>query len=122
MSRRARARARLAQVQPTCKRVVLHTDGKSVRSAWIQWWTFLAKADPAALTRLAVSALLKRSGHVIDLYNGALEDLWRSWHQIADPIVAGALRLTAESGVRRGCRYPSLSRSGEAGSELEILS
>ena len=89
----ARARIRLAQVQPTCERVVLHTDGKSTRSAWIQWWTFLAQADPAALTRLAVPALLKRCGHAYDLYNGALEDLWRSWHRLADPIVAGALRL-----------------------------
>jgi hypothetical protein len=89
----ARARIRLARVQPTCERVVLHTDRKSTRSAWIQWWTFLAKADPAALTRLAVPALLKRCGHVNDLYNGALEDLWRSWHRLADPIVAGALRL-----------------------------
>jgi hypothetical protein len=89
----ARARARLAQVQPACERVVLHTDRKSVRAAWTQWWTFLAKADPAALTRLAVPALLKRSGHVNDLYNGALEDLWRSWYQLADPIVASALRL-----------------------------
>ncbi|KAA9374890.1 hypothetical protein F5972_30290 [Microbispora cellulosiformans] len=89
----ARARIRLAQVQPTCERVVLHTDGKSTRSAWTQWWTFLAKADPAALTQLAVPALLKRCGHVYDLYNGALEDLWRSWHRLADPVVAGALRL-----------------------------
>jgi hypothetical protein len=53
----------------------------------------LAKADPAALTRLAVPALLKRCGHVYNLYNRALEDLWRSWHHLADPIVAGALRL-----------------------------
>ncbi|MFE2612069.1 hypothetical protein ACFXA2_00425 [Micromonospora chalcea] len=89
----ARAQVRLAQLQPTCERVVLHTDGKSTRSAWTQWWTFLAQADPAALTRLAVPALLKRCGHVNDLYNGALEDLWRSWHHLADPIVAGALRL-----------------------------
>lgn len=89
----ARARIRLAQVQPTCERVVLHTDRKSTRSARIQWWTFLAKADPAALTRLAVPPLLERCGHVNDLYNGALEDLWRSWYRLADPIVAGALRL-----------------------------
>ena len=88
-----RARIRLAQVQPTCERVVLHTDGKSTRGAWIQWWTYLAAADPAALTQLAVPAMLKRSGHVNDLYNGALEDLWRSWYHLADPIVAGALRL-----------------------------
>ncbi|MDX8031741.1 ATP-binding protein [Lentzea sp. BCCO 10_0856] len=89
----AQARIRLAQVQATCERVVLHTDGKSTRSAWIQWWTFLAQADPAALTQLVVPALLKRSGRVYDLYNGALEDLWRSWHRLADPIIAGALRL-----------------------------
>ncbi|QFY11512.1 hypothetical protein GBF35_37435 [Nonomuraea phyllanthi] len=89
----ARARIRLAQVQPTCERVVLHTDRKETRSAWTQWWACLAKADPAALTRLVVPALLKRCGRVNDLYNGALEDLWRSWYHVADPIVAGALRL-----------------------------
>ncbi|WP_203902900.1 hypothetical protein [Virgisporangium aliadipatigenens] len=89
----ARARVRLAKVQGTCERVVLHTDGKSTRSAWNQWWTFLAKADPAALVSLAVPALLQRCGHVYDLYNRALEDLWRSWHHLVDPIVAAALRL-----------------------------
>nr|WP_147455184.1 hypothetical protein [Saccharothrix australiensis] len=89
----ARARLRLAQVQSTCQQVVRHTDGKDTRSSWPQWWTLLAEADPAALTGLAVPALLQRCGHLSDLYNDALEDLWRTWHQHADPVVAGAFRL-----------------------------
>ena len=87
------ARIRLAQLQSTCERVTRHTDGKSTHAAKEQWWATLAKADPAGLTRLVVPTLLKRGGHVNDLYDGALEDVWRSWYQSADPIVAGALRL-----------------------------
>ena len=90
---RGRAQVRLARLQATCKRVLRHTDGKSTRGAWIQWWKLLAEADPAALTRLAVSALLEQCGEAYDLYNGALEELWRSWHHEADPIVAALLRL-----------------------------
>ncbi|EWM13759.1 ATP-binding protein [Kutzneria sp. 744] len=89
----SRARARLAQVQPTCERVARHTDGKETRAAKIQWWATLAEADPAGLTRLVIPTLLEQCGHVNDLYGGALEDVWRSWYQSADPVVAGALRL-----------------------------
>ena len=89
----ARARTRLARVQPTCDRVNLHTDRKSIRGTWTLWWRYLATADPAALTQLIVPARLQRCGQAHDLHNGALEDLWRTWQHRADPIVAGALRL-----------------------------
>ncbi|MEX5710573.1 AAA family ATPase [Parafrankia sp. FMc6] len=88
-----RARIRLGRLQAACERVVLHTDRKSTRGAWPRWWNLLAKADPAALTRMAVPALLSRSGTSNDLYNDALEDLWKLWNHVADPIVAAALRL-----------------------------
>ncbi|WP_194918188.1 ATP-binding protein [Catenulispora rubra] len=88
-----RGRARLARLQPMCKRVLVHTDGRGTRAAWGQWWRALAQADPAALARLVVPALLQDCGHVHDLYNDALQDLWRAWHRKADPVIAGLLRL-----------------------------
>ncbi|MFD9725538.1 AAA family ATPase [Streptomyces sp. NPDC059072] len=88
-----RARVRLARAQATCERVVLHTDGRGTRRARAQWWAVLANADPEALVDLAVPALLHRCGRPYDLYNGALEDLWRCWQHRATPVVAALLRL-----------------------------
>ncbi|GGR99589.1 hypothetical protein GCM10010252_42870 [Streptomyces aureoverticillatus] len=90
---RNRARVRLARAQATCERVALHTDGRGTRRAWAQWWTVLAKADPAALVDLTVPALLRRCGKAYDLYNEAIEDVWRVWQHTATPIVAALLRL-----------------------------
>ena len=92
----ARGRAAVAKVQPLCERVPQHTDGKETRHAWSRWWKLLAVADPCALSRLIQPRLLSLCNDPNWLLQGARSDLWRAWHHRADPIVAGALRLTLE--------------------------
>jgi len=92
----ARARVSVARLQPLCERVPMHTDGKETRHAWSRWWELLAVADPCALSELTHSRLLNSCNDPNWLMHGARYDLWRAWHHRADPVVAGALRLTLE--------------------------
>ena len=92
----ARGREAVAKVQPLCERVPQHTDGRETRHAWSRWWQLLAAADPCALSRLILPRSLSSCNDPNWLLHGARSDLWRAWHHRADPIVAGALRLTLE--------------------------
>ena len=91
-----RGRAAVAKVQPLCERIPQHTDGKGTRHAWSRWWQLLAAVDPCTLSRLIQPRLLSSCNDPNWLLHGARSDLWRAWHHRADPIVAGALRLTLE--------------------------
>ncbi len=92
-----RGQERVALVQPLCERVPYHTDRKATRWAWDTWWDLLALADPVALARLAAPRLLQRCNQPNSLLHDALEGLWRSWCDRADPLLAGALRLTLDT-------------------------
>ncbi|WP_129773469.1 ATP-binding protein [Streptomyces sp. L-9-10] len=98
----ARGRARVAQLQPLCERLALHTDGKETHATRRQWWSVLAGADPTALARLAATGLLNDCNGPADLLHGARENLWHSWKDDADPVVATALRLTLDSPLLEG--------------------
>lgn len=98
----ARGRARVAQLQPLCGRLTLHTDGKETRAARPEWWRTLAGADPVALARLAATGLLGDCNGPNDLLHGAREDLWARWKDDADPVVTTALRLTLDSPLLEG--------------------
>jgi len=93
----SRGRARVARLQALCERVPIHTDLKETRGAWPRWWEMLAQADPAALARLASPTLLRACNDPNDLLHGARHEVWRAWQHKADPIVAGALRLTIDA-------------------------
>ncbi len=93
---RARGRTAVAKVQPLCERVLEHTDGKDTRHVGSRWWRLLAAADPCALSRLVQRRILSSCNDPNDTLHGARSDMWRAWHRRADPIVAGALRLTLE--------------------------
>jgi hypothetical protein len=108
----ARGRSRVGQVQPLCERVLLHTDGKETRSAWRRWWQLLAAADPAALARLAAPALLGDCNSPRTLLHDARYHLWKRWHEVADPAVAAALRLTLDSPLD-AADAPALARLAE---------
>ena len=99
---RARGRTCLASAQPLCERVRRHTDGKETRHAPKHWWRLLAQADPAALARLAVPHLLRDCNFPNPVRHQALIDMWRSWHTKADPLLAGALRLTLDTPLGPG--------------------
>ena len=99
---RDRGRARLASAQALCERVRWHTDGKGTSHAPQRWWRLLAQADPAALARLAARRLLRKCNAPSPLWHQALTDMWRSWHTDADPLLAGALRLTLETPLGPG--------------------
>lgn len=90
-------RTRLADVQPLCDRVVMHTDRRETRGAPPRWWRLLAQADPTALSQLASSALISECNDPNSVLHGARYDLWRTWQADADPVTAMALRLTLES-------------------------
>ena len=92
----ARSRAAVAKVQPLCDRVVQHTDGRETSHARSRWWQLLAAVDPCALSRLIQPKLLSSCNDPNWLLHGARSDLWRTWYHRADPIVAGALRLTLD--------------------------
>ena len=92
-----RGQERVALVQPLCERIPYHTDRKATRWAWGTWWDLLALADPVALARLAAPRLSQRCNQPDSLLHDALESLWRSWCDRADPLLAGALRLTLDT-------------------------
>ena len=94
-----RGRVSVAELQPLCERVPFHTDGRGTKHAWSRWWKLLARADPCALSRLIEPKLLGSCNDPDSLLQGARSDLWRAWHHRADPIVAGALRLTLDEAL-----------------------
>lgn len=98
----ARGRARVAQLQPLCERLALHTDGKETRAARRLWWSTLAGADPVAIAGLAATGLLKDCNDPNDLLHDARENLWYRWKDDVDPVVATALRLTLDSPLLEG--------------------
>ena len=99
---RVRGRTCLASAQPLCKRVRWHTDGKETSHAPEHWWGLLAQADPAALARLVAPHLLRNCNFPNPVRHQALTEMWRSWHTKADPLLAGALRLTLDTPVGPG--------------------
>ena len=92
----ARGRAAVAKLQGLCERIPQHTDGKETRHTRSRWWELLAAADPCALAKLIAPRLLGSCNDPNWLLHEARSDLWQAWHHRADPIVAGALRLTLE--------------------------
>ncbi|MGW3397319.1 AAA family ATPase [Streptomyces hydrogenans] len=98
----ARGRLRVAQLQPLCERLTLHTDGKETFAARRQWWSTLAGADPVGLARLSAIGLLSDCNGPNDLLHGARDSLWHKWKDEADPVVATALRLTLDSPLLEG--------------------
>ncbi|WP_037624146.1 AAA family ATPase [Streptomyces aureus] len=98
----ARGRARVARIQPLCERLVNHTDGKETRAARPQWWSVLARADPAALATFAATGLLSDCNGPNTLLHGAREDLWDAWSDTVDPVAATALRLTLNTPLLQG--------------------
>lgn len=93
----ARARIRIANVQGLCERVPLHTDKKETRHAWSRWWELLAKADPVSMVHIVVPQLLSKCNEPNWLLSGALENVWEEWHEHADSLLSGALRLTLDT-------------------------
>ena len=92
----ARGRVSVAKLQGICDRIPEHTDGKGTWHTPKRWWRLLAAADPCAAADLVTPALLGSCNNPNRLLQGARSDLWRAWHGRADPVVAGALRLTLE--------------------------
>ena len=92
----ARGRTAVAKLQPLCERVPQHTDGRGTNHTWGIWWELLAAADPCALSRMIQPRLLSSCNDPNGLLHGARSDLWGAWYHRADPMVAGALRLTLE--------------------------
>lgn len=93
---RRNGQKRVALVQPLCERIPFHTDFKETRAAWVQWWMLVGLVDPAACSQLAARTLLHKCNRPNWVVHGALEDLWRSWCERADPVLAGALRFTLD--------------------------
>ncbi|MEI5674971.1 MULTISPECIES: hypothetical protein [unclassified Nocardioides] len=89
-----RARARLPALQEICEHVIMHTDGKGTSGAPGRWWDLLAAADPSGLVSLVAPALHASCNDPDDVLQEGLTEVWRRWAAHADPIVAGALRLT----------------------------
>ena len=92
----ARGRISVAKLQGICNRVPEHTDGKGTWRTPKAWWRLFAAADPCATADLITADLLGKCNNPNGLLHGARSDLWRAWHTHADPVVAGALRLTLE--------------------------
>ena len=90
----ASARARVAQLQSLCLRVVRHTDGKETYYCWPRWWAILAKLDPSAHASLVAARLLSECNDPNDVFDESRKEVWQHWHDRADPLVAGALRLS----------------------------
>lgn len=95
----SRRRELVSRLQPLCERVPWHTDRKETDHAWTQWWTLAGQADPVAVARRAAARLLSRCNNPDWVLHGALEDLWASWCEKADPLLAALLRLTLDTPV-----------------------
>ncbi|MBN1960113.1 MAG: ATP-binding protein [Deltaproteobacteria bacterium] len=102
-------RQRLQFLQPLCKRVVRHTDKDETRAAPGHWWKLLAAADPNAAAKTIATKLLSDCNQPDDLLETARYELWQAHFQLADPMVAGALRLTLDTGLSK-YDYEALNR------------
>jgi hypothetical protein len=91
-----RGRERVAVSQPIVERAAMHTDGRETRGGRERWWRLLALADPIRLGEIVLEELLKDCHDPHYLLHEARQYLWREWNSKADPLVAGALRLTLE--------------------------
>ena len=90
----ARARARVAQLQSLCLRVVRHTDRKETYHCWPRWWALLARVDPSAHACLVAGRLFAECNDPNKVLDESRKELWLHWQETADPLVAGALRLS----------------------------
>lgn len=91
------ARVRLALLQPLCERVVEHTDKRETRHAPSRWWKLLVKADPEAAGTLLLKGMLSFPNYPRPRLEQACDELWRVNTEIADPVIAGALRVAVET-------------------------
>ena len=94
-------RSAVARLQPLCERIPQHTDGKGTYRVPGTWWQLLAASDPCALAKLVYPRLLSNCNDPDGVLHGARSDLWRAWHSRADPVIAGALRLTLEEALEQ---------------------
>ena len=94
-------RSAVARLQSLCERIPQHTDGKGTYRAPGTWWQLLAAADPCALAKLVYPRLLSNCNDPDGVLHGARSDLWRAWRSRADPVIAGALRLTLEEALEQ---------------------
>lgn len=97
----AMGRRMVSSVQSLCTRVFSHTDGKETRGAIPTWWRILAQADPAALTSLVSSRLLKETNEPNSWLVQARDDLWVEQQHLADPWIAGILRVSMEAPLHK---------------------
>ena len=89
-------RRAVAKMQAMCRRISRRTDGDGTRYVERDWWELLAAVDPCALSKFVLPRLLGSCNDPNWLLHSVRADLWRKWHQQADPFVANALRLTIE--------------------------
>ena len=95
-------RRAVAQMQAMCRRISRRTDGDGTRYVERDWWKLLAAVDPCALSKFVLPRLLGSCNDPNWLLHSVRADLWRKWHQQADPFVANALRLTIEEPLEEG--------------------
>ena len=89
-------RRAVAKMQAMCRRISRRTDGDGTRYVERDWWELLAEVDPCSLSKFVLPRLLGSCNDPNWLLHSVRADLWRKWHQQADPFVANALRLTIE--------------------------
>ena len=118
-------RSAVARLQPLCERIPQHTDGKGTYRVPGTWWQLLAASDPCALAKLVYPRLLSNCNDPDGVLHGARSDLWRAWHSRADPVIAGALRLTLEEALEQddcfAFRKLVEARGGECRNPLQNL-
>lgn len=90
---------RLEILQPLCERVLFHTDRRETRHARPRWWRLLATADPLGLAMLTAPELLSNCNMPHEELEEARTNLWQEHHTSADPVIAGALRLSIQLGL-----------------------
>ena len=118
-------RSAVARLQPLCDRIPQHTDGRGTAHVPKTWWQLLASADPCALSKMIQSRLLSECNDPNPVLHGARSDLWGAWHSRADPVIAGALRLTLEESLEEddGFAFGRLAeaRKGQGHDPLQSL-
>ncbi len=97
----SQARIRLQLLQPLCERVVEHTDKRETRHAPPEWWKLAVKADPEAAGSLLLKGMLGFPNYPRPRLATACDELWRANTDIADPLVAAALRVAIGTSLDR---------------------
>lgn len=92
-----RGRQCLARLQPLCRRVLEHTDGKDTFQVLSDWWEELGRADGEAAGWLILQGQMRWPNERQRRLDGARRELWRAYSRSTDPVVAAALRLTIDS-------------------------